>query len=196
MPISNAFPYPGRIRRGAATGRGSGARPAGRALAGAGPERVRHRRPVFRRALALSGERVDVLRALQVRGVRAGGVHHGLQRARVVQERTGAQGVVVEGLARVVGAEQRRLQRLKDRLVPDVGVRVVDEGAGLDVAVGVDVQVARPPATQPPAYSPSFQKSMVKMGFAARNARTCSYRKRRCSGVTIRSGTASLPTGM
>ena len=47
-----------------------------------------------------------------------------------------------------------------------------------------------------PAYSPSFQKSMVKRGFVARNARTCSYRKRRCSGVTIRSGTASLPTGM
>ena len=48
----------------------------------------------------------------------------------------------------------------------------------------------------PLTYSPSFQKSIAKIGFVLRNIRTCSYMNFRCSEVTINSGTASLPTGI
>jgi len=46
----------------------------------------------------------------------------------------------------VVGHEQRRLQRLQQGLFPDVAVAVVDKGAWLHIAVGVDVQI--PPAAR------------------------------------------------
>ena len=50
--------------------------------------------------------------------------------------------VVVERLAVVIGHEDRALQRFEQRAAADVRVGVVDEHARIDVAVGVDVQVA------------------------------------------------------
>ena len=87
---------------------------------------------------------------------------------RILQHGTGAQVVVIEGLAVVIGHEQRRGQHLQQGLLPDVGVGVVDEHAGVAVAVGVDVQKAPAPAMQPPTYSPSFWKSIIKMGLVWR----------------------------
>ena len=49
--------------------------------------------------------------------------------------------VAVEGLVVVVLHEHRPLVGFQQRGVVDVGVGVVDKGAGLDVAVGVDVQI-------------------------------------------------------
>ena len=62
----------------------------------------------------------------------------------VLEHGAGAQQVVVEGLSFVVRLEKRRLQRFEQAHVVDVGVRVVDEHTGLDVACGVDVQVTPP----------------------------------------------------
>jgi hypothetical protein len=42
----------------------------------------------------------------------------------------------------VIGHEQRGAQRLQYGLLADVGIGVVDEHAGVHIAVGVDVEVA------------------------------------------------------
>ena len=71
----------------------------------------------------------------------AGLVHHLFQQFGVFQHGAGAQMVFVEGLAVVVGHEQRTLQDLQDAAVMDVGIGVVDEHAGFRITGGVDVEV-------------------------------------------------------
>ena len=72
----------------------------------------------------------------------AGGLDHFCQCPLIVQQRTGAQQVIREWLVVVVGHEQGRAQSLQQCFFPDAGIGVVDERAGVHVAVGVDVQVA------------------------------------------------------
>ena len=122
-------------------------------------------------------------------------LQHRAQLFGVFQHRARAQVVFVEGLAVVVSLEQRRAQHLEQRLLADVGIGIVDEYARVGVAVRVDVQVA-PPAMQPPTNSPSFWKSIAKMGFVLRTSRILWYIYVRCSGVGSSPATASLPTGM
>ena len=111
------------------------------AAVAARPQAVRRRLPELCFLSALFRERTDVLGHLHIRGVCARLFDHGGQRAGVIQQRAGAQQIVAEGLAVAVGHEERRLEGLHERLFLDVGIGIVDEGAGLDVAVGVDVQV-------------------------------------------------------
>ncbi len=103
-----------------------------------------HRRPRLRVCGGLGAELVGLLRRLDVGLVRAGLLHHLLQKLRVLQHRAGAQMVAVERLALVIGHKQRALQHLEDRVVPDVGIRVMNEHTGLRVAVGVDVEIVPP----------------------------------------------------
>lgn len=98
--------------------------------------------PTVRRVLSLGAQIMNVLRILQVGEVSAALIHHLRQFALVIQKRTWAQHVVVERLVVMVGHEQRALIRLQQCLLTDVGIAVMDEGAGLDIAAGVDVQVA------------------------------------------------------
>ena len=60
-------------------------------------------------------------------------------------------------------------------------------------------QNTRPPAMQPPTYSPSFWKSMAKMGLPPVTPRTSRMRRSmysRCSTLGQRSTVAPSPTGM
>ena len=79
---------------------------------------------------------------LILRGVGIGVFHHFAQTLGIFQHGTGLEQILVERLVIVIGHEQGRLIGFQKGLFPDVGVGIVDEGAGLDVAVGVDVQVA------------------------------------------------------
>lgn len=73
--------------------------------------------------------------------MRTGCLDHGLEASRVLQHRTGAKEVVIEGLAFVVLHEQRGFQALQKAHVVNVGVGVVNEHARFYVACGVDMQV-------------------------------------------------------
>ena len=106
-----------------------------------GPQLVRDRLPVVGGVFALCGQVIYVLRVHQVGRVRARCAYHLAQRARIVQQRTGAQVVARERLMAVILHEQRRLVRLKQRLFMYVGVGVVNERARLYIAIGVYVQV-------------------------------------------------------
>ena len=44
----------------------------------------------------------------------------------------------------MISHEDGGLQALQQRFFPDVGIRIVDKHAGIDVAVGVDMQIAPP----------------------------------------------------
>ena len=85
---------------------------------------------------------IDGLGALEVGGLRAGLGDDLSQDLRVLQHRAGLEHVLVKRLAVVIGHEQRALQRLENGLLADVRIRVVDEHAGIDVAVRVNVEVS------------------------------------------------------
>lgn len=87
----------------------------------------------------LGGQIPDLLGVLEVCGVGTGGLHRADKRLRVIQQRARAQVVAVSGLPGLVGLEEGALQGLQQSPFPDVGVGVVDEGAGLTVSVGVDM---------------------------------------------------------
>ena len=70
---------------------------------------------------------------------------------------------MVEGLSFGIFLEQGLLETGDEVLVVDVGAGVVDEDARFDVAVGVDMAILRPPATQPSMNWPSFWKSMANI---------------------------------
>ena len=89
------------------------------------PQLVRLGLPAGGVLLALVAEVIHRLRGLQVRGVRAGLLDHLAQKVGILQHGAGAQVVVVEGLAVVVGHENGRLKALQQRLFPDVGVGIV-----------------------------------------------------------------------
>ena len=73
--------------------------------------------------------------------MRAGGLYHSAQLLRVFEHRAGPEHVVVERLSIMVGHEERGFHRLEQRFLADVRVGIVDEHAGVHVAVGVDVQI-------------------------------------------------------
>ena len=88
---------------------------------------------------------------MQVGRLRARRLHHVGQNALVFQDGAGAQQVVVERLAFVVGHEEGRAQRVEQRDLADVRVGVMGEHARLHVSRRVDVQVA-PPAGDAAAH--------------------------------------------
>jgi hypothetical protein len=79
---------------------------------------------------------------LEVGRLRARSLDHLGQAVLIVKQRTRTKHVIVKRLPRLVRFEQGALQRLQNGGVMDIGVRVVDERARLDIAVGVDVHVA------------------------------------------------------
>ncbi len=80
-----------------------------------------------------------------------GVVDHLPQQLRVLQHGAGEQVVAVEGLSVMVGHEDRGAQAVQQGRLPDVAVGVMDEHAGVHVAVGVDVEIP-PPAGDAAAY--------------------------------------------
>lgn len=63
------------------------------------------------------------------------------QALRILKHGAGPQMIAVEGLAFMILFKERALQDLKDGFIPDVGVREMDEYAGLRISVGIDVEV-------------------------------------------------------
>lgn len=118
-----------------------------------------------------SAQMLRRLGRLKVGRLCAGLFDHLLQKLGIFEHRARAQMVVVEGLIFSVGHKQRLLERVKQAHVADIRARIVDEHAGLDIAVGVDVAVVSAPAMHPPTNSPSFWKSMANMGFPPSIAR-------------------------
>lgn len=105
------------------------------------PETVSVDFPCFCGIKALIGKCLDILRVGEVSGVGAGQLDHTGQAARVIKQRAGAQMILVERLIFMVLHEQRPFVSLQKGLLVDVGIGVVDKGAGLNVAAGIDVQV-------------------------------------------------------
>ena len=72
----------------------------------------------------------------------------------------------------------------------------MNEGAGLNVSAGVDVQIvaaAGDAALHVLAVVPEVQG---EEGLVLRSSRTRRYMNSRCSAVAMSSGTASTPTGI
>lgn len=80
-------------------------------------------------------------RLLHIGAVGTAAANHIAQNLGVLQHRAGTQMVAVEGLALVIFLEQGLLQAFQQALVMDVGAGVMDEYAGLHIAVGVDVSI-------------------------------------------------------
>ena len=126
------------------------------------PDAVSRRGPLVGVGLAEAEDIAGGFRLLHIGAMGAAAFDHLAQQLGVFQHRAGTQMVVVERLALVIFLEQGLLQALQQALVVDVGVGVVDKDAGLHIAGRVDVGVLA--AMQPSMYSPSFWKSMQKMG--------------------------------
>lgn len=67
--------------------------------------------------------------------------YHGPQRFGIFQHGAGTQHVFIEGLVVVVRHEDGTLEGVQQAGIVDVAVGVVDEYAGLHIALGVDVQI-------------------------------------------------------
>ena len=74
-------------------------------------------------------------RLLHIGAVGTAAANHIAQNLGVLQHRAGTQMVAVEGLALVIFLEQGLLQAFQQALVMDVGAGVMDEYAGLHIAV-------------------------------------------------------------
>ena len=85
------------------------------------------------------------LRRLHIGGLRSGLFHHGAQLGGILQHRAGLHHVLIEGLPVMVCLKQRRAHGFQQSLLPDVGIRIVDENAGVHIAIGVDVHIAAAP---------------------------------------------------
>ena len=105
------------------------------------PERLCRGLPALGVCPALFAQVLRAFRCFQVGRMRAGFCHHFGQKLRVFEHRTWAQVVFVERLPLAIELEQRLLQALQKTLISDVGARVVDKDARLDIACGVDVAV-------------------------------------------------------
>ena len=99
---------------------------------------------MIRRIFALATELIYILRLLHIRGMCAGGVNHVSQSAVVVQQGAGTQMVFVKGLACPVRHKEGGLICLQQCLFPNIGVRIVNECAGLNIAVCIDVEIIPP----------------------------------------------------
>ena len=106
------------------------------------PKLLRHGSPILGIGDGLVGQMLHRLGRLGVGGMGAGLVDDLADLLRVLQHGAGAQHVVVEGLAVMIGHKQRGLQALQQGLLPNVGVGIVDEDTGVHIAVGVDMQIA------------------------------------------------------
>ena len=84
---------------------------------------------------------IHTLRALVVRADCSRLFDHGPQRLGIFQHRTGPQHILVEGLVVVIRHEERAFEGIQQAGVVDIAVGVVDEYAGLHIALGVDVQI-------------------------------------------------------
>lgn len=102
------------------------------------PEAVRHRSPFPGRLHAFVRKFLGAFQVLVIRTFRLTLFHDLRQSSRVIQHRAGAQYVLIPGLVVVISHKQRRTVRLQQSLFADIGIRVVDEGAGLDIPVGID----------------------------------------------------------
>lgn len=105
------------------------------------PETVSVDLPCFCGIQAFVGKCLDILRVGEVSGVGARQLNHAGQAAWVIEQWTGAQMILVEGLVSMVLHEQRPPVSLQQGLLMDIGIGVMDKGAGLNVAAGIDVQV-------------------------------------------------------
>ena len=70
----------------------------------------------------------------------------------VVDDRAGPQHVLVEWLPLLIGAKERGLKDLLERLALDVVRRIMDECARLYCPVSRDMEVPAPAGNAPPAY--------------------------------------------
>ena len=115
--------------------------PAGSAAAASLPKFLSSALPVFRIGCRFITQMVHTLRALVVGTHRACLFHHGPQRFGIFQHGAGTQHVFIEGLVVVVRHEDGTLEGVQQAGIVDVAVGVVDEYAGLHIALGVDVQI-------------------------------------------------------
>ena len=105
------------------------------------PDLVGYRLPVGSICTAFVAEVVYALGRLQVGAVSTGVMHHLAQKLGVLQHRAGTQVVFIEGLAVVVGHEERAAENSEDAAVVDVGVGVVDEDARFCIARRIDMEI-------------------------------------------------------
>ena len=64
------------------------------------------------------------------------------QDVRVLQHRAGTVHIVVERLSVMICHKQRTAERIQQRLLTDIGIRIVDEDIRIDIPVRVDVQIS------------------------------------------------------
>ena len=102
------------------------------------PELFRLRGPGCGEFITLCAQHFRALRRNEISGFCTRLLDHPAQAVRVLQHRTGAQMVIIERLTAPVGLEQGAAQRLNQRVCADVGIRKMDEYAGLDIARGID----------------------------------------------------------
>ena len=81
----------------------------------------------------------------------AGLLHHLPKHFGIFQHGTGAQMILVKGLPIMIGHENGGFQRLQQRHVPNIGVGIVNEHAGVHVAIGIDMEIP-PPACNASAH--------------------------------------------
>ena len=123
--------------------------------------------------------------------------NHIAQNLGVLQHRAGTQMVAVEGLALVIFLEQGLLQAFQQALVMDVGAGVMDEYAGLHIAVGVDVSIlAATGDTAVNVLAVVLEVQGVEGDIALGRARTRWIMYSRCSGFSIKSTLAPSPMGI
>ena len=82
------------------------------------------------------------LRRHDIRRLGSGFLDHNGQTARIVQHWAGAQQILIERLIDTILLEQRIFIGLQQRIRADVGVGIVHEGAGLNIAARVDMDIA------------------------------------------------------
>ena len=83
--------------------------------------------------------------------MRAGFFYHLTEHFRILQHGAGTQMVVIKGLTIVICHENGGFQRFQQGHIPDVGVGIVDEHAGIYIAVCIDVEIP-PTACNAAAY--------------------------------------------
>ena len=138
-------------------------------------------------------------RLLHIGAVGTAAANHIAQNLGVLQHRAGTQMVAVEGLALVIFLEQGLLQAFQQALVMDVGTGVMDEYAGLHIAVGVDVSIlaaAGDTAVNVLAVVLEVNAEICLPPVKPRISRTRWIMYSRCSGFSIKSTLAPSPMGI
>ena len=84
---------------------------------------------------------VNTFRGLILGRMGTGFLYHATQTFRIFQHRTRLEHIIIKGLTVVIGHKQRRLICFQQGLFTDVGVRVMDKSARLNVTIGIDMQI-------------------------------------------------------